>query len=141
MSTRSAIAIVKPNGITGVYCHYDGYPEGVGATLHKHYNTIEKVEELLSYGDLSALSEKIGRKHNFDKHLKTHSDWCLFYGRDRGEKGQEAKVFGTLEGFEECYSWSNYYYIFKDNSWRYKNYGDKFYHDLAEALKQIDLAV
>ena len=140
MSTRSAIAIVKPTGIIGVYCHYDGYPQGVGKVLHTHYNSIEKVEELLSYGNISALSEKIGRKHNFDRHLDQHQDWCLFYGRDRKEKYQEAKHFGTFEGFEEEYSWSDYYYIFKDNNWRYKKAGDPLYHDLAQALKQLDLA-
>lgn len=139
MSTRSAIAIVKPTGIVGVYCHYDGYPDGVGRVLHKHYNTIEKVEKLLSYGNISCLSEKIGRKHNFNNHLKEHEDWCLFYKRDRGEKDQEAHHFGTFEGFEEWYSWSSYYYIFKDNSWRYKSSGDILYHDLATAIKQLDL--
>ena len=39
----------------GVYCHNDGYPSGVGATLLKHFDTYEKVLNLVSLGDLSAL--------------------------------------------------------------------------------------
>ena len=36
----------------GVYCHSDGYPSGVGATLLKHFDTYEKVLNLVSLGDL-----------------------------------------------------------------------------------------
>ena len=39
----------------GVYCHSDGYLSGVGATLLKHFDTYEKVLNLVSLGDLSAL--------------------------------------------------------------------------------------
>lgn len=34
MSTRSAIGKLNENGtVDGVYCHFDGYPDGVGQTL------------------------------------------------------------------------------------------------------------
>ncbi len=45
MATRSNIGIVNEDGsITGIYCHYDGYPEYVGKMLlmvdqvHSHTN-------------------------------------------------------------------------------------------------------
>lgn len=38
-----------------VRCHWDGYWNGVGKTLKENYNTLKKVEELLSYGSMSAL--------------------------------------------------------------------------------------
>lgn len=37
MSTRSIIARQKGDGWEGRYCHYDGYPSGVGATIHRLY--------------------------------------------------------------------------------------------------------
>ena len=38
MSTRSYIGKLLPGGsITGIYCHHDGYPEGVGVILRDHY--------------------------------------------------------------------------------------------------------
>jgi hypothetical protein len=45
MSTRSMIGIQQEDGkIEAIYCHYDGYPEGVGQTLADHYQTTDKVE-------------------------------------------------------------------------------------------------
>src|SRR6266581_7135446 len=38
MSTRSVIARRTPEGFTGVYHHFDGYPSGVGAQLKQLYN-------------------------------------------------------------------------------------------------------
>lgn len=56
MSTRSRIAIEEDDGsIRSIYCHFDGYPEGVGAILKKHYTDPQKIEKLLELGDLSAL--------------------------------------------------------------------------------------
>lgn len=35
MSTRSRIGMINPYGsVSSIYCHFDGYPEGVGKTLH-----------------------------------------------------------------------------------------------------------
>ena len=48
MSTRSRIGILLPDdSILSVYHHFDGYPEGLGVTLKEHYNTYEKVAELI----------------------------------------------------------------------------------------------
>lgn len=59
MSTRSYIAM-KTSEATykGVYCHYDGYLDYNGVMLLEHYNSKERVEELLSYGNISSLREK-----------------------------------------------------------------------------------
>ena len=51
MSTRSYIGQVLPNGkIKAVYCHFDGYEKGVGATLKKFYTENEKVSEFMKSG-------------------------------------------------------------------------------------------
>lgn len=72
MSTRSFIGIQHPDGtVHGIYCHHDGYLEGVGATLKTHYTTVRQVLDLILLGSLSSLHED--------------TDTCQAYHRDRGE--------------------------------------------------------
>ena len=55
MATRSRIGIELKNGsILSAYHHYDGYPEWLGRILNTHYNTKEKVSELIDGGDMSS---------------------------------------------------------------------------------------
>ena len=42
MATRSFIGIVEEDKIKGIYCHWDGYPENVGAILNGHYKDLAK---------------------------------------------------------------------------------------------------
>ena len=61
MSTRSRIGIQhEGNSITSVYCHWDGYPEFNGRILRDHYDTVEKVRELIDGGNISALHTNAG---------------------------------------------------------------------------------
>ena len=58
MSTRSNIALESLDGtVRAIYCHHDGYPEGVGALLATYYRTDEAIEDLLALGDLSTLDQ------------------------------------------------------------------------------------
>lgn len=110
MATRSYICLRQDNrALLSIYCHWDGYPEGVGKTLANHYTTREKVEELMKLGDLSSLGEEIGYKHDFDKHIPSI---CKAYGRDRGETNVEAKERTLKEMFN---NWAEYIYIFNPN--------------------------
>lgn len=60
MSTRATIALENEKGsVRQIYCHFDGYLEGVGETLKKHYSTRESVEQLTNLGNLSSLGEDI----------------------------------------------------------------------------------
>lgn len=73
MSTRSFIGIQNLDGtVTGIYCHHDGYLEGVGATLKAHYTTVRQVLDLVALGSLSSLGEDL--------------DYTQAYHRDRGEE-------------------------------------------------------
>ena len=55
MSTRSRIGLELKNGsILSVYHHWDGYPGWLGRILKTHYNTREKVAELIDGGDMSS---------------------------------------------------------------------------------------
>lgn len=58
MATRSLIAVRRgPNDTVSIYCHYDGYPGGVGSVLLRHYNSAEAAESIVALGDLSTLEE------------------------------------------------------------------------------------
>ena len=54
MATRSRIGIkLKDGSILSVYHHWNGYPEWLGRILNTHFNTEEKVQELIDGGDMS----------------------------------------------------------------------------------------
>jgi hypothetical protein len=122
MATRSMIGKQQEDGtIKAIYCHYDGYPEGVGQTLADYYQTSDKVDELLNLGDLSVLRQEIGEKQDFNK--PTNEDWSLAYGRDRGEEGTEAKDFIYPGAYLEYArnSCAEFAYIFTPKGWAYWN--------------------
>ena len=55
MATRSRIGIqLSDESILSVYHHWDGYPTWLGRILKTHYNTKEKVAELIDGGDMSS---------------------------------------------------------------------------------------
>ena len=95
MSTRAAIAKLNTNTNEAkfIYCHSDGYLEYTGKILNEHYNSEDKVDELLSYGDASIINENIGEKLDVpfnDYTAFANKKQCRFYMRDRGEKNKEA---------------------------------------------------
>jgi len=54
MATRSRIGLELSDGsVLSAYHHWDGYPEWLGRILRTHYNTKEKVAELIDGGDMS----------------------------------------------------------------------------------------
>jgi hypothetical protein len=54
MATRSRIGIqLVDESVLSVYHHWDGYPEWLGRILKTHYNTKDKVAELIDGGDMS----------------------------------------------------------------------------------------
>lgn len=113
MATRSTIARKVGDTIQSIYCHFDGYPEGVGYRLSTYYTTDEKIDALMALGDLSTLGAEIGSKKDFD--TAPLDDECLAYGRDRGDVETEAKVHDTyidyinyraMQGCEFAYFWN-----------------------------------
>lgn len=119
MSTRSRIGVVnkKTGEIKSIYCHFDGYPEGVGKTLKKYWKDTEKIEKLMKLGGLSCLGKEIGKKQDFDR--PTNEDWCLAYGRDRGEKNVKAEKSKNLKDFADLAkeSWADYTYLWDGRNW------------------------
>jgi NAD(P)H-flavin reductase len=86
MATRSRIAIENQDGtVTSIYCHWDGYTDGVGKTLFENYHLL-KTEQLIALGDISSLG-------------KTIED-TVAYARDRGEDLNQT----SYDGVEELYT-------------------------------------
>ncbi len=134
MATRSAIGMEKDGKILAIYCHWDGYLENNGEILYKHYQSTDKVFELLSHGDLSSLGAEIGEKHEFNS--KSNENWCKYYGRDRGEDGVEMRVFDSRDEFVKWYSDSEYFYLWTNNHWIYSQ--GRSWRDLGQAIESIE---
>lgn len=125
MGTRSSIAIKTDDGIKSIYCHWDGYIEHNGELLNEFYNTTDKVNELIALGDLSSLGSQIGQAHDFDAQsgpepeLDLTANWCMAYGRDRGESGTEYSVHDNIGEWVDSRteSWCEYFYLFDGSDW------------------------
>jgi hypothetical protein len=142
MGTRSTIAIKHGDRIKAIYCHWDGYVEGVGATLLKHYQASPKANNLVALGDISSLRETIGKQHSFDLRAVEGSEeatWTTFYGRDRGEEGTEFKSFGSEAEWMDYYdgSGAEFYYIMDSGVWYVSAYREEF-KPLHEAIAELD---
>jgi hypothetical protein len=115
MATRSIIGKLNPdNTISFIYCHFDGYPSGVGQTLCENYKTETYVDELLKLGDLSILGQYLGEQQNFSDPV---SGFCLAYGRDRGEVDIEAETVEHDEFFKHDLRGEDYKYLFVEGVW------------------------
>lgn len=122
MSTRAKIMIVDSNNIvTGIYCHFDGYLDGVGATLLKYYSDLDKVKDLIALGSISYLEKSIECPlgHSFNTPIKGYT---VAYHRDRGEDFCQSR--GVIENgiiknitFEEY----NYVYFESNSEWYLKS--------------------
>ena len=126
MSTRSAIGYMRNDGtVRAIYCHWDGYLKGVGKTLIENYDSIG-VEDLLDHGNISELAETIKDTR--------------FYDRDRGEDPVEAREFKSEYEMVDWFSWSEYFYILKDDKWYVSEHCAEFL-PLDERLKAEGIKV
>lgn len=136
MATRSHIGLRTnlSETVDYIYCHWDGYPEHHGKILTEHYQTIDKVKQLLELGSLSVLAEEIGEKQNFDDRSTHNENWCLAYGRDRGEPNTSKRniSFDNLLSDNEV----DYVYVFDGDYWECYNTYTKESINLYELAKQ-----
>ena len=92
MSTRSRIALqLTEDSFLSVYHHYDGYPQWLGVTLNKKFNTREKVAELIDGGDISCCDSDTDWDRN---EVESH----VLYYNDRGEN-TEPQLHGNIDDF------------------------------------------
>ena len=58
MSTRCLIGRkIENNKVEYIYCHHDGYLDGVGEILKTYYTNDDVIDKLMALGDLSALGK------------------------------------------------------------------------------------
>lgn len=84
----------------GIYCHWDGYPDGVGAALKANFNTYEDALNLILGGDCSVISNEYIMRYATRK----DEDWKYLQPK------QEATTNLMLSHFD----WSAYAYTFTD---------------------------
>jgi len=89
MATRSRIGIqLKDNSVLSVYHHWDGYPEWLGRILTTHYNSRDKVAELIDGGDMSTCwtNERWSGVNEYGGQMKEEtSEYGPQYYSQRGE--------------------------------------------------------
>ena len=138
MATRSNIGIVNEDGsVTGIYCHWDGYPENNGKLLLKHYNNSGIVNELMDLGDLSSLNKNLycdDNNHSFNNPV---DGVCVAFGRDRGEKNADSKSFTNISEFEKYANrtTADYQYLFNNGKWQFRKYNGKWRELTARVCK------
>ena len=134
MSTRSNIALVKKGGaVEAVYCHHDGYPEGIGQTLAKCYGEEEEVAAMLDLGDMSILADTL--------------ETCVFYHRDfGGEKTAENTRAVRYASLAECVAAQDggvsieWLYLFADDCWWVRAWQGEGFYRLADVLSAVEQA-
>lgn len=130
MSTPCAIGLQIGDKVKGIYCHNDGYPEHMFDVLKNGYTKQSKVEKLLSLGDLSSIGyNPISKEEFWDtsfymNHVRELDNYCIAY-KDRGDENVDAQEFDSLTDFYDGYD-VDYYYIFNNNNWYYRQaWGNK----------------
>ncbi len=136
MATRSLIGKQSADGtIRAIYCHWDGYPSGVGATLLEAYTDGDKLDQLLDLGDISSLGSEIGEQHDFDQRRSFPESWTTAYKRDRGESDVDARLHATVADFLQS-AWQgygcDYAYLWTVEGWRYAGYRNSDLRPLTE---------
>lgn len=109
MSTRCLIARQNKNSVTtGIYCHHDGYPDGVGSILNRHYTSAKSIDRLIRRGDISALGPTPTRgteAFGYDAKLGPDSDYAPFTCDDDD-------IIAA-----SCHSDVEWVYLWRDKSW------------------------
>jgi len=118
MATRSRIGIQLSDGsILSVYHHWDGYPEWLGRILTTHYNSKDKVTELIDGGDMSSCwtNERWSGVNEYGGQMKEETtEYAPQYYSQRGEDCPprlDAHWGDFINNGEE------YGYIFKNGEW------------------------
>jgi len=107
MATRSRIAVELDNGtVKSVYCHWDGYPDGVGNDLlNMRFSSTSEVEDFIDEGSRSTVDEP----------------YYVKYGKSRGEELEEPDVHTSANEYFNG-DIEEYGYLFtKEGEWHVKS--------------------
>lgn len=121
MSTRCLIGRkIKDNKVEYIYCHHDGYLDGVGEILKTHYTNNKIIDRLMALGDLSALGEVAESNPDQWEYSKVDYNLCAAY-KDRGEHGVDSKIITEKEYVDKLTTntWIEYLYLWDGEKWCY----------------------
>lgn len=101
----------KPVEITneyiGIYCHWDGYLDGVGSALKANFNTYEKALNLVLGGDCSSIG----------------NDGCIT--RYATREGEEWSYLSPVQSDDPVLiAGQEYSYLFEDGKWKWLDDGE-----------------
>jgi hypothetical protein len=115
MSTRSRIGIELSDGsVLSAYHHWDGYPEWLGRILKTHYNTRDKVAELIDGGDMSSCwTNERWTNDLLDRHKEEYGPQ---YYSQRGEDSPPRLDKDLCEYLLPDNS-EEYAYVFRNGEW------------------------
>lgn len=101
MATRSMIGRQNADGtVSGLYCHFDGSPEHQIPILLQHFATQDRVDALISAGDIWSLGPDLE---------KNRTNW-------RGAMSHDAIIYqDTLRFMSHHY----HIYLFANSEWWY----------------------
>jgi hypothetical protein len=91
--------------------------------LIRYYQEARKIAQLVELGSLSSLQENVfpvGEGHSFDK---AQDDVCVFYGRDRGESGQETREYDDIPSWID--DMEEYAYLWNGREWLVNDHGER----------------
>lgn len=115
MSTNSMIGYQRKDGkVRAVYCHWDGYPLGVGTTLLENHDSAREARRLVSLGDISVLAGTGGTLAPRGEYKRGNG--IITYNRWRAEGTPQ---HGTVYEHELAYTRDNpyggaeYYYLYR----------------------------
>ena len=134
MSTRSRIGILLPDdSILSVYHHWDGYPEWLGVTLKKHFNTYEKASELIDGGNMSSCYSDNEYDDETQEFVK-RDPRPEYYGGD-----EEAPILSkNFDEFTRIDCWQEYSYVFVKDRWEAYSINHKWNDDFSE-MTQVNV--
>lgn len=104
---------VDNGNVLQIYCHWDGYPEGVGQDLLDDFNSYDEALKLILEGDHST---------PYESYISKGEDWVS----NRPDQKEKPKCE------------QDYLYVFKDGEWKMPT-GDDDYEDLVDKDGYVSL--
>jgi hypothetical protein len=98
------------NQYIGIYCHWDGYPSGVGAALKNHFKDYDSVLNLILGGSCSAIDDSVKHYAN-----RVGEEWRYLAPKQGSSQKDLVSHFRN--------AWAEYAYLYDEErgGWLYKS--------------------